>query len=113
MKRKTELILRYFHGSKRYFLCAVAASFLTTALNAVTPQIFRFGIDKVLGGRRISVSEENTSLCSSLAVGSGGRAVGDIYVPDQNLHRPAGENFARNLRDALFSPCAAASHELA
>lgn len=48
--RKTELILRYFQGSKRYFALAVAASFVTTALNAVTPQIFRFSIDEVLGG---------------------------------------------------------------
>ena len=48
--RKIKLILRYFHGSKRYFLCAIFASLATTAFNALTPQIFRFTIDQVLGG---------------------------------------------------------------
>ncbi len=49
LNRKLPLILRYFHGSKRYFLCAIAASFLTTALNTITPQIYRISIDEVLG----------------------------------------------------------------
>ncbi len=50
MKRKIQLILRYFKGAKKYFLAAVIASLITTVFNALTPQIFRFTIDSVLEG---------------------------------------------------------------
>ncbi len=102
MKRKTELILRYFHGSKRYFLCAVAASFLTTALNAVTPQIFRFGIDKVLGGGGYPYLREHLFVLS-LAVVAVAVLSGIFMFLTRTCTARAGENFARNLRDALFS----------
>ncbi len=48
--RRLRLILRFFHGSKRYFAAAAAASFASAMLNALTPQIFRFTVDEVLGG---------------------------------------------------------------
>ena len=99
--RKTELILRYFHGSKRYFLCAVAASFLTTALNAVTPQIFRFGIDKVLGGGGYPYLREHLFVLS-LAVVAVAVLSGIFMFLTRTCTARAGENFARNLRDALF-----------
>jgi ATP-binding cassette subfamily B protein len=100
--RKTELILRYFHGSKRYFLCAVAASFLTTALNAVTPQIFRFSIDKVLGSGGYPYLREHLFVLS-LAVVAVAVLSGIFMFLTRVCTARAGENFARNLRDALFS----------
>ena len=54
MKKKNEkaqLILRFLKGSKKYFAMAVAASFVTTILNALIPQIFRFTVDSVLEGQ--------------------------------------------------------------
>ena len=48
--RKADLVLRFFQGSKKYFLVAVLASLVTTGLNSLTPQIFRFTVDSVLGG---------------------------------------------------------------
>ncbi|MCI8465568.1 MAG: ABC transporter ATP-binding protein [Lachnospiraceae bacterium] len=99
--RKTELILRYFQGSKRYFVCAVAASFAATALNAITPQIFRFGIDKVLGGSGYTYLEKNLWILAFSII-----AVAVLSGVATFLTRictaKAGENFAKNLRDALF-----------
>ncbi|MFR5410084.1 MAG: hypothetical protein ACLTJE_01830, partial [Enterocloster bolteae] len=48
--RKLHLIFRFLQGSKLYFAAAVAASLVSTILNALTPQIFRFSIDEVLSG---------------------------------------------------------------
>lgn len=49
--RKVRLIVKFLQGSKGYFAAAVAASLASTVLNALTPQIFRFSIDEVLGGK--------------------------------------------------------------
>ena len=99
--RKTELILRYFQGSKRYFACAVAASFVTTALNAVTPQIFRFSIDEVLGGSGYGWLAENLWLLALSIVAVAVLSGGATFVTRTCTAR-AGENFAKNMRDALF-----------
>ena len=45
--RKLHLVFRFLQGSKLYFAAAVAASLISTILNALTPQIFRFSIDAV------------------------------------------------------------------
>lgn len=50
--RKLNLILRFFEGAKGYFLIAIAASLITTILNSLTPQIFRFTVDSVLEGKK-------------------------------------------------------------
>ncbi len=99
--RKTELILRYFQGSKRYFACAAAASFVTTALNAVTPQIFRFSIDEVLGGSGYGWLAENLWLLALSIVAVAGLSGAATFVTRTCTAR-AGENFAKNMRDALF-----------
>lgn len=99
--RKTELILRYFQGSKRYFFCAVAASFVTTALNAVTPQIFRFGIDQVLGGGGYPYLKEHLWVLS-LAIVAVAVLSGISMFVTRACTAQAGENFAKNMRDALF-----------
>ena len=100
--RKTELILRYFQGSKRYFACAAAASFVTTGLNAVTPQIFRFGIDQVLGGGGYPYLREHLWVLS-LAIAAVAVLSGISMFITRACTARAGEDFAKNLRDALFS----------
>ena len=102
MKRKIQLILRYFHGSKRYFLCAAAASFVTTGLNAVTPQIFRFGIDKVLGGGGYPYLREHLWVLSLAIIGVAVLSGLFMFLTRACTAR-AGEDFARNMRNALFS----------
>ena len=100
--RKAKLILRYFHGSRRYFICAAAASLLTTALNAVTPQIFRFSIDQVLGGNEYGFLRERLWIPGLAVVGVAALAGISMFVSRMCTSR-AGENFAKNMRDSLFA----------
>ncbi len=102
MNRKMELILRYLYGSKRYFICAAAASFVTTALNAVTPQIFRFCIDEVLGGGGYMWLEEHLWFLSLVIVLVAVLSGSFLFIT-RACTAQAGENFAKNMRDELFS----------
>lgn len=105
--RKLRLIVRFLQGSKGYFAIAVAASLISTILNALTPQIFRFSIDEVLGGNGGSRLGKAGGLADGLwgpallivaiAVASGIFT----YISRTNTAK-AGENFAKNLRDTLF-----------
>ena len=102
MNRKIKLILRFFSGAKKYFVTAMLASLLTTIFNALTPQIFKFTIDSVLGSDQYPYIKEHlwvmavalivTSLCSGLF----------MYICRYHTAK-AGENFAENIRNALFS----------
>ena len=96
-----KLILRFFHGSKRYFLCAIFASLMTTGLNAVTPQIFRFSIDQVLGGGH-EYLRDHLWILSLAIVGIAALSGLSMFVSRTCTAR-AGENFAKNMRDSLFS----------
>lgn len=105
MKKKNEkaqLILRFLKGSKKYFAMAVAASFVTTILNALIPQIFRFTVDSVLEGQGHRwLSGHLWAIAGFLilvAVLSGAA----LFVSRLYTAR-AGENFAKNMRDALFT----------
>ena len=99
--RKLHLIFRFLDGSKAYFALAVVASLLSTLLNALTPQIFRFSIDEVLSGDKNRYLSDNLWILAlmivAVAVGSGIFT----YISRTNTAR-AGENFAKNLRDTLF-----------
>lgn len=113
--RKIHLILKYLKGSKSCFAAAVAASLISTALNALTPQIFRFGIDEVLGGGGGAVLGGGGTVLG----GDGAAVPGGLwtlalmivaialtsgvftFISRTNTAR-TGENFAKNLRDALF-----------
>ena len=108
--RKLHLIFRFLQGSKLYFAAAVAASLVSTILNALTPQIFRFSIDEVLSGSSGTISSSGTSgsylsshlwvlalMIVAVAIASGIFT----YISRTNTAR-AGENFAKNLRDTLF-----------
>lgn len=100
--RKINLILRYFHGSKGYFLYAVVASLATTALNALTPQIFRFGIDRVLSGDGYGYLRAHLWILSLGIVGLSVLSGVSTFVSRTCTAR-AGENFAKNMRDSLFA----------
>ena len=102
MKRKIQLILRYFKGAKRYFLAAVLASLLTTVFNALTPQIIRFTIDSVLEGNDYPYLAEHLWIMALLLVGVALFSGAAMYVSRYHTAK-AGENFAKNMRDALFA----------
>ena len=102
MKRKIQLILRYFKGAKRYFLAAVLASLLTTVFNALTPQIFRFTIDSVLEGNDYPYLAEHLWIMALILVGVALFSGAAMYVSRYHTAK-AGENFAKNMRDALFA----------
>lgn len=99
--RKWGLIRRFFDGSKRYFVIAVAASLATTVLNALTPQIFRFSIDSVLGGSKYAYLAEHLWILALLLVGVAVLSGMSQYTFRSNTAL-AGENFAKNMRDTLF-----------
>lgn len=99
--RKMNLIYRFFEGSKAYFVIAVAASLITTILNALTPQIFRFSIDNVLSGNGKSYLSDNLWVLAMLIVAVAIASGIFTYISRTNTAK-AGENFAKNLRDALF-----------
>lgn len=102
--RKFHLIFRFLKGSKIYFAAAVAASLISTILNALTPQIFRFSIDKVLSGNGGSGGGYLTNHLWTLALMIVAVAVASgifTYISRTNTAK-AGENFAKNLRDTLF-----------
>ncbi len=100
--RKGDLIRQFFDGSKRYFLIALAASLVTTVLNALTPQIFRFSIDSVLGGSKYMYLADHLWILALLLVGVAVLSGISQYICRANTAL-AGENFARNMRDALFA----------
>lgn len=99
--RKWNLIRQFFDGSKRYFTVAVLASLMTTVLNALTPQIFRFSIDSVLGGDQYEYLSEHLWILALLLVAVAALSGVAQYICRSNTAL-AGETFAKNMRDALF-----------
>lgn len=99
--RKYKMIARFFTGAKRYFIIAVAASFLTTALNSLTPQIFRFTIDSVLGDGRYPYLAEHLWVMALVLAGIAVLSGIAMYL-SRSSTAMAGESFAKNMRDMLF-----------
>lgn len=99
--RKFNLIRRFFDGSKLYFAVAVAASLAMTVFNALTPQIFRFSIDSVLGSGEYIYLSGHLWILSLLLIGVAVLSGISQYICRSNTAM-AGENFAKNMRDALF-----------
>lgn len=99
--RKLNLILKFFDGSKKYFVIAVIASLATTILNALTPQIFRFSIDEVLSGNRYTFLSEHLWIVSGVLVMTAVLSGLAMFISRTNTAK-AGENFAKNMRDTLF-----------
>lgn len=95
------MIVKFLQGSKGYFAAAVAASLASTVLNALTPQIFRFSIDEVLGGKVGSRLPVNLWALALMIVAVAVASGLFTYISRTNTAK-AGENFAKNLRDTLF-----------
>lgn len=77
------------------------ASLATTVLNSLTPQIFRFSIDSVLGGSKYAYLSDHLWILALLLVGVAVLSGLSQYTCRANTAL-AGENFAKNMRDALF-----------
>lgn len=99
--RKVQLVVRFLRGSKALFAAAVAASLISTVLNALTPQIFRFSIDEVLSGNGRKGLPDNLWVLALMIVAVAVASGIFTYISRTNTAK-AGENFAKNLRDELF-----------
>lgn len=100
--RKIQLTLRFFKGAKRYFIVAVIASFITTVFNSLTPQIFRFTIDSVLDGDKYPYLAEHLWVIAGVLVGVA-MLSGVAMFFSRFFTARAGENFAENMRNALYA----------
>lgn len=100
--RKVHLIFRFLHGSKAYFTAAIAASLVSTVLNALTPQIFRYSIDEVLSGNKENYFSGSLRELALMIVAVAAVSGFFTYISRTNTAK-AGENFAKNLRDTLFT----------
>ena len=100
--RKIRMTAQFFNGAKRYFAGAVFASLMTTALNALTPQIFRFTIDSVLGSGKYPYLLSHLWIMALILVAVA--ALSGIFLYMGRVGTAlAGETFARNMRESLFS----------
>lgn len=99
--RKIALIFRFLQGSKSCFAVAVAASLISTILNALTPQIFRFSVDEVLSGNGVNYLSDKLWVLALMIVAVAVASGIFTYLSRINTAK-AGENFAKNLRDTLF-----------
>ena len=100
--RRLQLISRFFVGARGAFAAAVAAAFLTTALNSLTPQIFRFTIDSVLGGNEYPYLSSHLWIMGLILAGVALLSGAAMFV-SRYCTAKAGENFAKNMRDTLFA----------
>lgn len=99
--RKFRITAKFFTGAKKYFVMAVFASFITTILNSLTPQIFRFTIDSVLGSNQYPFLSEHLWIMALVVIGVAVMSGIFLYVGRVGTAL-AGEAFAKNMRDALF-----------
>ena len=99
--RKFRITAKFFTGAKKYFVMAVFASFITTILNSLTPQIFRFTIDSVLGSNQYPFLSEHLCIMALVVIGVAVMSGIFLYVGRVGTAL-AGETFAKNMRDALF-----------
>lgn len=100
--KKRRLIYRFFKGAKIYFIVAVIASLLTTFLNVLIPQIFKFSIDTVFTGEGYFYLMQNLWIIAMLVIVIA--VLSGFFLYLSRLHTAkAGETFAKNIRDALFA----------
>ena len=100
--RKIQLTFRFFKGAKKYFAVAVIASFITTVFNSLTPQIFRFTIDSVLDGDKYPYLSEHLWVIAGVLIGVAMLSGVSMFFSRFFTAR-AGENFAENMRNALYA----------
>ena len=95
--RKLQLITRFFTGAKKYFVTAVIASLFMTLLNSLTPQIFRFTIDSVLGSEEYPYLAEHLWIMALMLIGTA--LLSGVFMFVCRYHTAkAGENFAENMK---------------
>ncbi len=99
---RTRLILTFARGARGYFFIVLLASLASTCLNALIPRIFSFTIDFVLGVDGIGFFKEHLWV---LAFGVIAIALlnGVSVFFYRTYTAKAGETFAKNMRDLLFS----------
>lgn len=99
---RTRLILTFARGARGYFFIVLLASLASTCLNALIPRIFSFTIDFVLGVDGIRFFKEHLWV---LAFGVIAIALlnGFSVFFYRTYTAKAGETFAKNMRDLLFS----------
>ena len=102
MDRKLKLIARFFTGAKKYFVTAIIATLMTTLLNSLTPQIFKFTIDAVLGSNEYPQLAENLWIMALALIVTALLSGFFMYICRYHTAK-AGENFAENMRNALFA----------
>lgn len=99
---RTRLILTFARGARGYFFIVLLASLASTCLNALIPRIFSFTIDFVLGVDGIGFFKEHLWV---IAFGVIAIALlnGFSVFFYRTYTAKAGETFAKNMRDLLFS----------
>lgn len=99
---RTRLILTFARGARGYFFIVLLASLASTCLNVLIPRIFSFTIDFVLGVDGIRFFKEHLWV---LAFGVIAIALlnGFSVFFYRTYTAKAGETFAKNMRDLLFS----------
>lgn len=99
---RTRLILTFARGARGYFFIVLLASLASTCLNALIPRIFSFTIDFVLGVDGIGFFKEHLWV-----IAFGVIAIALLNGVSVFFYRTytakAGETFAKNMRDLLFS----------
>ncbi len=115
---KWSLIWRFSRGSRRYFFAAAVASLLMILLNSYTPQVFRYTIDAVLGGKESKLPAALAFVISQMGDAAFLRAhlwriaalIVGIYAVSglctfisRYYSAAAGECYARQMRNTLFA----------
>lgn len=94
--------MRQFTGAKIYFVTAIFASLMMTLLNSLTPQIFKFTIDSVLGSNEYPFLKDNLWVIALCIIVTALLSGFFMFVCRYHTAK-AGENFAQNMRNTLFS----------
>lgn len=96
------LILKFAKGCKKYFVIVLLASLASTIFNSFIPRIFRFVIDSVLTASGDVYLKQHLWMISAIVIGIALLNGISIFLY-RTYTAKAGESFAKNMRDLLFS----------
>ena len=117
-KGDMKLLMRFLHGSKRYFVMSIFCSAMTTLVDMLNPQIIRGTIDNAIGGKESGFPEWANEIVESLG---GFSYIGQhLWIPalaiavlglfrvvfqygTTMLNTEGSEILVKNMRDTLFS----------
>lgn len=97
-----KLISRFTKGIHTAIVVVLVTSLASTILNAMIPRIFSFTIDRVLVPGGIPLLKEHLWILSLIVIGIALCNCVSIFLYRTYTAR-AGETFAKNMRDVLFS----------